>query len=95
MRTRKDTVTYKLPAAFVDANRDALDAIDWKTSPTITLDLGWPHNPVLEAVPGRGTTIVRPATIKSANLIRRSVVTAEPDQAETNRVLASRNPPQD
>ena len=73
MRTRKDTVTFKLPAAFVEAHRAQLDAIDWKATPTVTLDLGWPQNPVLEAVAGRGTTVIRPGTIKSANLIAISV----------------------
>ncbi len=83
MRNRKDTVTYKLPAAFVEAHREALDAIDWKATPSITLDLGWPQNPVLEAVAGRSTAIVRPATPKSANLIRRSVI-PQPPQDDPN-----------
>ena len=73
MRTRTTSTLYKLPAPFVEAHRAQLDAIDWKATPTVTLDLGWPQNPVLEAVAGRGTTIIRPGTIKSANLIAISV----------------------
>lgn len=90
---RRDPITYKLPAAFVEANRVALEAIDWKATPVVTLDLGWPQNPVIEAVAGRGTTIIRSATLKSANLIRRSVDPEQPEPADA--VLASRNPPPD
>lgn len=90
MRTRRETVTYKLPRPFVDAHRDVFDAIDWRVTPTVTLDLGWPQNPVLEAVAGRGGTVIRPATIKSANVIRRSV--SLPETAPDPAVLAARNP---
>ena len=73
MRTRTATVTYKLPTSFVEAHRARLDVIDWKATPVVTLDLGWPQNPVLEAVAGRATTVIRPGTIKSANRIAISV----------------------
>lgn len=95
MRQRRDTVTYKLPAAFVEANRAQLEAIDWRVTPVVTLDLGWLQNPVIEAVSGRSATIVRPATLKSANLIRRSVGQTVVDSDETALVIASRNPPPD
>ena len=92
MRTVRPSITFKLPAEFVERHREAIDAIDWRATPTFTLDLGWPINPVLEAVAGRGTTIVRPATVKSANLIRKSCGEAVVDPADTAAALAARNP---
>lgn len=71
MRIRRDVITYKLPAEFVERHRLDLEAIDWSASQVVTLPLGWPQDPVVEMVAGRGGKIVRPATPKSANLIRR------------------------
>jgi hypothetical protein len=95
MRRSSISVTYKLPAQFVDAHRAALDAVDWSATPVTEIDLGWPQNPVLEVTSRHGITIVRPATIKSANLIRRSVDAEPVDPDAVSAALSSRNPPID
>lgn len=72
MRTIREATIYKLPAEFVERYRSELEGMDWKQGPILTLDLGWDINPQLELTAGRGAArIVRPAGLKSANLIRR------------------------
>lgn len=73
MRTIRNEIIYKLPPEFVERHRAVIEAINWSETPAVVLDLGWPVNPIIEAVSGRGTLVVRPATLKSANLIRKSV----------------------
>lgn len=104
MRQRRSAVIYKLPAPFVEANRDRLEAHDWTRAGRLSFELE-AGVAEIEAVPGRaGATVVRPATGRSAILIRNAsneLAAQAPDQypapsaEEIAAALAARNPPQE
>lgn len=96
-------IFFKLPKSFVDTFGETLETVDWPRAGRVSVDVGFDEKPLLEAIARHGQTIVRPATARSAVLIRRKaneIEMADPDRypapstEEITLVLASRNQPE-
>jgi hypothetical protein len=92
---------FKLPEAFVEANKAALEAWDWARKPEMSLatqfpDAGFASDDVLEAL-GRGSTLIvrakHPGTMKRMRAYAETLAGhREPTEEEVAAALKARNP---